>query len=99
MPSSLIKAFVGSIKYGSIGTSSFIEYIGLDSIIKLGKFENTDDKINPFASKGEEGVTTDNPGTCENHVCKLFPCCGPCPQPLPTIALTVKGKKLFPLEL
>ena len=45
------------------------------------------------------GTATRNPGRCANHECKLFECCGPCPQPRPTMARMVTGILDLPPDL
>ena len=52
----------------------------------------------PLASCGVDGITTLSPGTWENHACRLWACCGPCPQPRPTIIRMVSGTLDLPAE-
>ena len=95
----MLQEDVEIIKNGSVGTTSSIEYIDLDSNIIVGKFEKIEESSNPLASKGDEGKTTESPGKFANQECKLLPCCGPWPQPFPITALIVSGKFDFPDDL
>jgi len=50
----------------------------------------------PFASCGDDGITTLSPGACANHASSDCECCGPALSPPPVAARITTGIRYMP---
>ena len=80
-------------RYGIVGTRSLRVNSDRCSTMMTGFSPKMASSRRPFASKAVAGIATLMPGTCANHACRLFECCGPCPQPRPTMARMTIGSE------
>ena len=83
-------------KYIPIKTPDTIERLVFGP---FASYESAQKQAKNLISKGFEATPTFIPARLANQECKLFECCGPWPQPLPTTALITIGTFDFLFDL